>query len=140
MTSVPVMPMATPMSAVRSGGGVVHAVTGHGGDVAVGLERPHHPDLVLGRHPGAHPDVVDPRSASSSSAMASSSSPLDDLATDTERRRRSSAGGGGVVTGDHLHVDAGPVAAGDGVAGLVARRVHDADQRLEGQFVHQPVG
>ncbi len=31
-TSVPVTPMATPMSALFEGGGIVHAVAGHGHD------------------------------------------------------------------------------------------------------------
>ena len=39
--------------------GVVHAVAGHGHDVAAALERLDDPHLVLGRHPGAHADVVD---------------------------------------------------------------------------------
>ena len=39
--------------------GVVHAVAGHGHDVAPALERLDDPHLVLGRHPGAHADAVD---------------------------------------------------------------------------------
>ena len=36
--------------------------------------------------------------------------------------------GGGVVAGDHADADAGVLAEGDGVLGLLARRVDDADE------------
>ena len=38
--------------------GVVHAVAGHGDDVAVSLEGVDDPQLVLGRDPGVHRDVA----------------------------------------------------------------------------------
>ena len=40
---------------------VVHAVTGHGHDVALRLEHVHQVDLVLGRDAGDDADVVDGR-------------------------------------------------------------------------------
>ncbi len=46
------------------------------------------------------------------------------------------AGGDRVVAGDHADVDAGGQGAGDGVLGLGAQRVDDADQRHEQQVVH----
>ena len=43
----------------------------------------------------------------------------------------------GVVAGDHAHLDAGAVALGDGVLGLGARRIDDADHGQQGQILHQ---
>ena len=126
VTSVPVMPMATPMSAGAAPRRVVHAVAGHGHDVAPRLERLDDPDLVLGRHPGDTP-----MSSIRSSELvvvhrvelgAGDDSPVEpELVAD-------GAGGGGVVAGDHLHGDAGRRQQGDGVGGLGAWRVDDADE------------
>ena len=60
VTSVPVTPIATPMSALRRAGRVVDPVAGHRDDVAAGLQRAHDPDLVLGGDAGDHADVVEP--------------------------------------------------------------------------------
>ena len=46
-TSVPVMPIATPMSAVFKAGRVVDAVAGHRHDRAFALQRFHDPQLVF---------------------------------------------------------------------------------------------
>ena len=46
------------------------------------------------------------------------------------------AGGDAVVAGDHLHLDAGGVAAGDGLPRLGAGRVDDADEGVEGDALH----
>ena len=60
VTSVPAMPMATPMSAVFERWRVVDAVARHGDDVASrrwsAVDDPH---LVLGRDPSEHADLVD---------------------------------------------------------------------------------
>ena len=56
--------------------GVVHAVAGHGHDVAVGLEGVDDAQLVLGRHPGVDGDVARPRRAAPSSSSASISAPV----------------------------------------------------------------
>ena len=45
--------------------------------------------------------------------------------------------GRGVVAGDHPHPDAGVLAQRDGVLGLLARRVDDADQREELELGHE---
>ena len=93
-TSVPVMPIATPMSAAFSAGRVVHAVAGHGDDVAVGLERVDDAQLVLGR------DAREDRRLAHRSPRAprrrgrSSSAPVSDRAPasrDARARRRSRA-------------------------------------------------
>ena len=126
------------MSARSQRGGVVHAVAGHGHDVAVGLQRLDDPDLVLGRHPGAHADVVDLRGQ----LLVGHALELvtgDDPAVDAELGG-DGAGGGGVVAGDHLHRDAGRAAQPDRVAGLGAGRVDDADEGVEGEVVDPAVG
>jgi len=58
-TSVPVMPMATPMSARLSAGRVVHAVAGHGYDVPAALQGRNDAELVGGRHACVDVDGLD---------------------------------------------------------------------------------
>ncbi len=58
-TSVPVMPMATPMSARLQRRRVVHAVAGHGHEFALVLQRLHDLDLLLRRHARVHAHALD---------------------------------------------------------------------------------
>ena len=59
-TSVPLIPMATPMSAFLSGGRIVDPVAGHRHDLLVRLDRLHEAELVLGARAGEYVDVADP--------------------------------------------------------------------------------
>ena len=59
VTSVPVIPMATPMSALFKGRGVVHPVPGHGHHLPLGLEDVHQAQLVLRGHPGKDLDLLE---------------------------------------------------------------------------------
>ena len=58
-TSVPVMPIATPMSARLSAGASLTPSPVMATDVALRLEDVHEADLVLGRDAGDDADVVD---------------------------------------------------------------------------------
>ena len=131
---MPVMPIATPMSAVFSAGRVVDAVAGHRDDVALLLEQPDQAHLVLGRHPRDDPDVVELAQqllvAHRGELGAGDRPALDaQLAGDRGGRRR-------VVAGDHPDLDPGVVALGDRDPGLGARRVDDADHREQRELLH----
>ena len=95
-------------------------------------------DLVLGSDPGKHADALD------AFRQLLRRHPVqvragDDVPADAEfagDRHR----GFPVIPGDHLDGDAGPLGEGDGVAGLRAWRVSDADeaeQRQPGQLLGQ---
>ena len=58
VASVPLMPIAMPTFGARQGGRVVDAVPGHRDDLAVRLQRPDDPDLVLGARARVHVDVA----------------------------------------------------------------------------------
>ena len=60
-TSVPVIPMATPMSARLRAGRVVHAVTSHGDRLAEPLQRLHDAQLVPWLDPREHGDLANAR-------------------------------------------------------------------------------
>ena len=134
VTSVPVIPIATPMSAALERGGVVDAVTGHRDDVALPLQHVDEPHLVLRSDPGDDADlahlcaellVADRRELGAGQGAA-----LDpELAGDRGRGR-------GVVAGDHPDPDAGVLAEGDRVPRLLARRVDDADEGEQRQVLH----
>ena len=120
-TSVPLRPMAMPMSAAWQRGPVVDAVAGHRDDVATRLERTGDAELVLGRDPGDHDAVVVEQCAAaparrragrrrSSTGLPALRQP--DLPRDRRRRRR-------MVAGDHRDADAGATARGDRGRGLV---------------------
>ncbi len=113
-------------------GGVVDAVAGHGHDVAVGLAAPRRRAPCARATPGRTRRSPSIGAASSSSVMRVEVGAGDDSPS-MPSSRGDGAGGGGVVAGDHLHLDAGLAAEGDGVAGLGAGRVDDADQRVEGE-------
>src|SRR5918996_882116 len=57
VTSVPVTPIATPMSALRSAGA---SLTPSPVIVTAALQRAHNADLVFGGDPGNHPDTAEP--------------------------------------------------------------------------------
>ena len=119
-------------------GRVVHAVAGHGHDVAPALQRLDDPHLVLGRHPGAHADAVDLLGqllvVHGRELVAGDDPPLDaQLGGDRPR-------GDGVVTGDHLHRDARRATQADGVASLGPGRVDDADEHLQGELLDPALG
>ena len=59
VTSVPVMPMPTPMFGALDGGSVVHAVAGHGDDHVAALPRLDDARLVLGLDAGVDTVVLD---------------------------------------------------------------------------------
>ena len=113
--------------------GVVDAVAGHRDHVALLLEQPDQADLVLGRHPRDHPDLVELAQellvAHRGELGAGDRPALDaELAGDRGGRR-------GVVAGDHPDPDPGVVALGDGGPGLRARRVDDADHRQQRELL-----
>ena len=114
---------------------VVHAVPGHRHDLALRLQRPDDPQLVLGRHPGEHVLVQDERvqrlvgeaielgAAHRRLAVADT-----ELASDRPCRQR-------VITGDHDRPDPCRPARRDRLPDLVARRVDDADQADQHEIV-----
>ncbi len=75
-TSVPVIPIATPMSAALSAGASLTPSPVIDDDVARALEQLDQPDLVLGRDPRDDADVRTARPSSSSSLIAANSVPV----------------------------------------------------------------
>ena len=116
------------------GGRVVHPVAGHGHDVAAALQRAHDADLVLGGDPGDDADLVEPAGEVVVVRDPVQVGAGDRVAGDAEVGG-DGPGGHRVVTGDHPDSDARVAALGDGLAGLGAGRVDDADERDE----HDPV-
>ena len=88
---------------------VVHAVAGHGDDVALALERVDQADLVLRRDARDDADAVDlvrglrRRSCAANSAPVIARPSMPELLRDR-------LGGDRVVAGDHAHLDAGVLA------------------------------
>ena len=123
------------MSAFLRARRVVDAVAGHGHDVLLALQEIHQADLVFWRHAGHHADlgqlfhefVI----AHSLELCAGEGGAFDAQLVADGRR------GHGVVAGDHAHLDAGAVALGDGVFGLGARRIDDADHGHQRQVGDQ---
>ena len=120
------------------GRGVVHAVAGHGDDLALGLERAHQAQLLLGFDAGenvrgargaAQLDVVQGRQFAAGEGAVVGSGDAD-LAGDGE-------GGGGVVAGDHFHGDAGAMAGAHRGDGARPRRVEHTGQAEEDQVAGQ---
>ena len=123
------------MSALFSAGRVVDPVAGHRHDVPLPLEQVHQPDLVLGRHPGDHPDVVD-RAQRLVVAHGPELGPGDHRAVDAELAGDRGRGHR-VVAGDHPDLDAGRPGRGDGCLGGGPWRVDDPDQGEQLQIGHQ---
>ena len=90
-TSVPVMPMATPMSAVFERGRVVDAVAGHRDDGAAALQRLDDAQLVLGIDARVDRHVARPSGRARRPTCVSSSAPVTARAVvgDAELLRRS---------------------------------------------------
>ena len=114
---------------------VVHAVAGHGDDVALLAQDVHEVDLVLGGDAGEDADAVDLAHrlvvAQGAEVGAGHGAALDaQLAGDRLGRDR-------VVAGDHADLDAGRMGGRDGGLGGRSRRVHDAHDREERQPVQQ---
>ena len=112
VTSVPVMPVA-----------------GHGGDVALALQRLHDLELVLGGHAGVHGDLrsrlVERRLVGHRVELIAGeglAALFDDaqIGSDAGRGER-------VVAGDHHRADAGAMRFGHGITHFGTRRVDDAD-------------
>ena len=115
-------------------GRVVNPVAGHGHDMTAFLQRRHDLDLVLGRHAGEHGDPFDGFGKRMGAhriqfRAAHHLAVQPQLVGDSGR-------GDPVVAGDHLDLDAGAVAQGDGRLRLGSRRVLDANETLKGKAVH----
>ena len=119
------------------GRGVVDAVAGHGGDVALTLQRGHNLELVLRGHTGVDGDLgggLVELLVGGQRVQLVAGQRLAVLGDNAEVG--GDAGGGQrVVAGDHDGADAGAAGLGHGVAHLGARRVDDADHAGPDQVV-----
>ncbi len=122
------------------GGRVVHAVAGHGHQLAPGLERPHQLQLLLGHHPRedvALPDALLELRLLHRLELGTGDHRVrrleTDLPGDCPRRSR-------VVSGDHDHPDAGGPALLERFGDRRAGRVGEPHQPQEGEveFVLRP--
>lgn len=109
-------------------GGVADPVARHAGDLAVGGQRPHQPQLLLGDHPGEDANALDPRAQrviaqpfQLRTGDASRGVVQPHLPGDGQRRAR-------VVARDHDDTDAGPPALGHRLGGPWTHRVAQAGQ------------
>ena len=114
---------------------VVHAVAGHGDDMALLAQDVHEVDLVLGGDAGEDADAVDLAHglvvAQGAEVGAGHGAALDaQLAGDR-------LGRDGVVAGDHPDLDAGRMGGRDGVLRGRSRRIHDAHDGEQLQAVQQ---
>ena len=105
VTSVPLRPMAMPMSAPLIAGCVVDAVAGHGHDGIVGLPGADDAQLVRSSDTGIHGDLRD--ALRQLVVGQRSSSPPDSATSSASRCRAPRNGERGVrmVAGDHHHAD-----------------------------------
>ena len=105
---------------------VVHAVAGHGDDVALLPERLDEQHLVLGRDAPDHADVVDARQP----LLFAQRGELrpEHRGTGDAELLGDGRPGGHVVAGDHAHPDVGALGIPDGRLGLVAGRVDHGDE------------
>ena len=115
---------------------VVDAVAGHRDDGAVGLQRAHDAQLVLGAGAGEHLGLRGQRPRARHRPACVELGAGDDVRRVGQAELAGDRGrGGGVVAGDHLHGDAGGAAFGDRRDRLVARRVDEADDAEEHETV-----
>ena len=108
---------------------IVDAVASHGGDVAIGAQGMDDFDLMRWRNAGKHCDAIDaPRQLRLVHGIelgtAHHLALQPQLVADGRRRQL-------VVAGDHLDLDTGTPAVGDGVLRLRPRRIHQAGQPQE---------
>ena len=134
VTSVPVIPIATPMSARLSAGASLTPSPVIATTLPLRFSMLDEAHLVLRRDARDDADPVDLVLelvvAQRRELGARQSAPLDpELGGD----RR---GGRGVVAGDHAHADPRLLAAGDRVPRLLARRVDDPDEGEQRQPLH----
>ena len=120
---------------------IVHAVAGHGHNVAVGLQRIDNAQLVRGRHPGIY------RGGAHRPGKSRIVQRIHRHARQRRRARRHDAQVGGdagrrarVVAGDHDDPNTGAARLGDGQRSLFARRVDHADGAHEHQIAFQRFG
>ena len=133
-TSVPVMPIAMPMSAFFRAGASLTPSPVMATIAPLRLQRVDEPHLVFGRDPGEHADLVDLRSrllvAHRVEIGAGDRSALDSQLPGDRRCRD------GVVAGDHPHLDPRGLRLRDRILGGGARRVDDADEGQHRQLLH----
>ena len=132
-TSVPVMPIATPMSAFLSAGASFTPSPVMATMLRLPLERADQADLVLRRHAGHHADVVefgDQLLVAHGGELGAGERLAGDAELVADR-----GGGHRVVAGDHAHLDAGAVALLDGRLRLGTGRIDDADHRQQREVV-----
>ena len=115
---------------------VVDAVAGHADDVAGALQRAHDLELVLGKHLGVAVRGFDAVAVAVAPFMGENLARRDDVGAEPELAG-DFARDGGVVAGDHAHLQAHALDRGDGLGGVVARRVEQRQQAEEAPF---PVG
>jgi hypothetical protein len=126
-TSVPRPPIAMPMVAALSAGGVVHAVARHRHDVSPRHESANDPELLLGHHAGEdrrRPDTRDELVVPERVELRSGQR----LPCPEARGVRDGASGLGVVAGDHDDMDPGGAALGDGFGHARADRIFEPDE------------
>ena len=132
---MPVMPIATPMSAVLSAGASLTPSPVMATTLPARLEDVDQPHLVLGGDTRDDADLVDLRLrllvAERGELRAGDRPPGDaELLGD-------GGGGDGVVAGDHAHLNASGVRLGDRGLGLGAWRIDDAHQREQRQIADE---
>jgi hypothetical protein len=108
------------------GGGVVHAVAGHGDHMAVGLEGGDETEFVFGRGSGKDIDLAGAGGQVGVGDLFEFVSAERLLAVADTEDLADGAGCDGVIAGDHLDANAGALALGDSSDGLAARGINDA--------------
>ena len=132
---MPVMPMATPMSAALRAGASLTPSPVMATTLPLCLSSRTRRSLSSGATRATTP-ISGSWASSSSSLMAANSAPVmarPSMPSSPAMARRR----GRVVAGDHPHPDAGVAALGDGRLGLGARRVDDPDHGQQGQVLDQ---
>ncbi len=117
--------------------GVVDAVAGHGDDLAVGLDRLHQSQLVLGAGPGEHINRLDALAQFGRVELLDLHALHRGLAVADTEHFRDGRRGDLVVAGDHRHADAAVVAFLDRRDRFLARRIEQADQAQQHEIARQ---
>ena len=134
-TSVPVMPMATPMSAVFSAGASLTPSPVIATTLPFSLSSRTRRTLSSGATRATTP--ISSSSASSCSSLIAANCGAGDRPALDAQLAGDRGGRRGVVAGDHPDPDPGVVALGDRGLGLGARRVDDADHRQQRELLDQ---